>query len=104
MPLIHDPEYKEELERALKPILAQNRRHWRLATFGLGAVLALVIWALRKYEVSAETLLLAVISVSAVWAVGVLQAGANALFSSIVTNICAVEWCGRKQLGEYEKP
>ncbi len=69
---------------------------------GLAGTLAAVTWWLRTTNTSSEVLVVAVISVSAVWMVGVISTGFHALLGAITINICAVEWVGRKQLGEYE--
>ena len=103
-PLRFDSDFREEIEKALRPVLAQNRLHWWVATLGLVLVLVGVAWWLRAVGVPLESQSVALISVSAVWLTGVISAGQNALVAAITLNMCAVEWVGRKQLGEYEDP
>ena len=91
-PLRFDQEYQDELEKALRPIRVQNRLYWWIATLGLAGTLAGVTWWLRATKASPEVLVVAVISVSAVWMAGVISAGFHALLGAITLNICAVEW------------
>ncbi len=104
MPLINDEEYQKELNHIVETANADARGLWWSGIITVSAILTVTLFILENINVS-ETLKISIIlSVACVCIVGIISSAVGTMFGALRLLIGTVEWCGRKQLGEYEAP
>ena len=104
MPLIHDPEYQEELDKATAAALSNNRSFWWRSLLGSAVFLAVVVFLLNQSGFKDSTSILIMLGACTVCIVAVVNSAVTAIHTTLVIVAGAVEWVGRKQLGEYKAP
>lgn len=104
MPLTYDSEFQSELDTLTARIGAQNRLAWWGRLIASFAVLAGALWLLTEVGVSGDVMISAVVALSALCIIVAVNSAADAIHQTLTINIAVMEWTGRKQLGEYERP
>ena len=103
MPLLFDPEYQAEIEKLTEnTIRNDNIFYWRLLYMAFG--FAAVFGALRAVGADAPTVISAMIAIAGLGLAWIIITVGVLIHVNLVLNMAAVEWVGRKQLGEYEPP
>ena len=103
MPLIHDPEYQAELDKLKSKCLSTGRFALARGVIGYGAILVIGFFVLSKW-LSGSDFMGAMLILATLVLVATINEIGNALVASLAINAGAIEWVGRKQLGEYEPP
>ena len=104
MPLIYDAEYQEELDKVAGKAAKGNRHVSRVQLLAIAGVLAGLFWGLSYSDASDAQLVAGVVVVSTLCLVAVINSAVRTMHVSLTILTAAVEWAGRKQLGEYESP
>ena len=103
MPLIFDPEYQAELERLrTKTVRNDKALSWVLLYMIIGFTAG--FGALRAVGADAPTMISAIIAIASIGLAYIVIKIGVTLHATLVLNGAAVEWVGRKQLGEYQAP
>ncbi len=104
MPLIYDPEYQRELDAITRKTASGNRQVWWGHLLAIAGVLTGLFWGLSYFGASGAQLVAGVVLVSTLCLVAVINSAVRTMHMSLAVLVGAVEWVGRKRLGEYESP
>lgn len=104
MPLTHDHEYQVELDKAKASALAGNKSFWWRSLIGSLVFLAVVAYLLHISNLEDSTPILVMLGACTVCIVAVVNSAVTAIHTTLVIVAGAVEWVGRKKLGEYKSP
>ncbi len=104
MPLIYDEEYQKELETVAKKSASGDRQVWWGHLLATAGVLAGLFWGLSYFGASDAQLVAGVVLASTLCLVAVINSAVRTMHMSLAVLVGAVEWVGRKRLGEYESP
>ena len=104
MPLIHDPDWQSELDKIQTKVARTNVIAWWGRLIFNTIILGGALWLLIYLEAPEGTMISAMVAVATLCIVATANAAADALHETLAILVSTVEWTGRKQLGEYEKP
>ena len=104
MPLIYDPEYQREMETIVAKARKRNARA-RMVRLGVNAViLAAALYVAESIGLQEQQVLSVVVVAATLCVIATINSAADAIHGSLVVQISVLEWVGRKQLGEYDRP
>lgn len=104
MPLIYDPEFQLELDNLSAKVKRHNRTAWWARLIINAAVLGGAQWLLIEFGVSEGVMITAMVALATLCIVATVNSAADATHASLTILVGALEWIGRKQLGEYVAP
>ena len=104
MPLIHDHEYQNELEKLSRDSYSTTRMEKWVSLILITALLSLAIFVIKGLGVESTTETLLMMGACTMSLAAVIHSTLARIHTSLVLLIATTEWIGRKQLGEYEKP
>lgn len=104
MPLIHDSEYERELEIVAGKADSNGKRTYRRDFLLIASVLIGLFWGLNYFGASDAQFVATMILASTLCLTAVIYTAMRTMHRTLVLLTGAVEWAGRKQLGEYKSP
>ncbi len=104
MPLTHDPELQEEIEKVIDTTILEDKAARKIRFIFLVLFLTAVFVCVEVLGLQTGTKVSVIIISCSLAIMWVLYDVMIILHSSSVLIMAAVEWVGRKQLGEYEPP
>ena len=104
MPLVHDPEWQLELDKLQAKTMRAYRTAWWVRMAICAAVLGGVLWLLIESGASEGVMISAMVAAATLCIVATVNSATDAICAAVAILVGTVEWTGRKQLGEYEKP
>lgn len=104
MPLTHDPEYQKELDKIKGNILKRNRSSFWFSLVISAVILILLLLILNASNLSDNLKTSIIIITCTLVLIAIINSAVTAIHGAVTIVAAAVEWVGRKQLGEYKEP
>lgn len=102
MPLTNDPEYQAELDYITARSRATSSGNFWFILIAMLAVMGLGIFLLDAFIDEHRLYLASIIGLATVCVIANMARATDNVMSALLIQTATIEWCLRKQLGEYE--